>query len=51
MRPVRTERTPLRDDLKDLMRNRPWWILLGAGIAALIFNSIRDGAAVYYFKY
>lgn len=51
VRPVRTERTPLRDDLKDLMRNRPWWILLGAGIAALIFNSIRDGAAVYYFKY
>ena len=33
------------------MHNRPWWILLGAGIAALIFNSIRDGAAVYYFKY
>jgi GPH family glycoside/pentoside/hexuronide:cation symporter len=24
---------------------------LGAGVAALIFNSIRDGGAVYYFKY
>ena len=24
---------------------------MGAGIAALIFNSIRDGATVYYFKY
>ena len=23
----------------------------GAGIASLVFNSIRDGAAVYYFKY
>lgn len=51
VQPVRKEKTPLRDDLKDLMRNRPWWILLGSGIAALIFNSIRDGAAVYYFKY
>lgn len=25
--------------------------MLGAGIASLIFNSIRDGATVYYFKY
>ncbi len=51
VQPVHTERHPLREDLKDLLRNRPWWILLGAGIAALIFNSLRDGAAVYYFKY
>ena len=42
---------PLKTDLKDLLHNRPWWILLGAGVAALVFNSIRDGAAVYYFKY
>jgi GPH family glycoside/pentoside/hexuronide:cation symporter len=41
----------LKDDLKDLLNNRPWWILLGAGVAALVFNSIRDGATVYYFKY
>jgi GPH family glycoside/pentoside/hexuronide:cation symporter len=41
----------LSTDLKDLFENRPWWILLGSGIAALIFNSIRDGAAIYYFKY
>lgn len=45
------EKTPLKDDLKDLVHNKPWWILLGAGIASLIFNSIRDGATVYYFKY
>lgn len=44
-------RSTLKRDVKDLFQNRPWWILLGAGIAALIFNSIRDGAAVYYFKY
>ena len=37
--------------MSDLLHNRPWWILLGAGIAALVFNSIRDGATVYYFKY
>lgn len=41
----------LKSDIQDLWKNRPWWILLGAGIAALIFNSIRDGATLYYFKY
>lgn len=40
-----------RQDITDLLKNKPWWILLGAGIFALIFNSIRDGAAIYYFKY
>lgn len=44
-------RSSIQEDLRDLWHNRPWWILLGAGIAALLFNSIRDGAAVYYFKY
>lgn len=51
VKPIKEEKTPLKTDLKDLLKNRPWWILLGAGISALIFNSIRDGATVYYFKY
>ena len=49
--PVNEAGSSLKDDLKDLLRNRAWWVLLSAGIAAVIFNSIRDGAAVYYFKY
>lgn len=48
---IKEIQNPLKEDLKDLFYNRPWWILLGAGIAALVFNSIRDGATVYYFKY
>lgn len=51
IRPIKEVKTSVKDDLKDLLKNRPWWILLGAGIAALVFNSIRDGATVYYFKY
>ncbi len=46
-----TEKTSLKHDLKDLWVNRPWFILLGAGIASIFFNSIRDGAAMYYFTY
>lgn len=51
VKPIKEKKTPLKEDLRDLLKNKPWWILLGAGIAALIFNSIRDGATVYYFKY
>lgn len=51
VKPIKEKQNPLKEDLKDLLHNRPWWILLGAGIAALLFNSIRDGATVYYFKY
>ncbi|MCY1722925.1 MFS transporter [Prolixibacteraceae bacterium Z1-6] len=38
-------------DLKDLGKNNQWFIMLGAGIAVLIFNSLRDGSIMYYFKY
>lgn len=51
VQPVAPRQGSVLHDLKDLLGNRPWWILLGAGIAALIFNSIRDGATIYYFKY
>lgn len=51
IRPLGRKQESVWNDLKDLCRNRPWWILLGAGVAALIFNSIRDGATIYYFKY
>lgn len=51
VKPIKETQNLLKEDLKDLFKNKPWWILLGAGVAALVFNSIRDGATVYYFKY
>lgn len=51
IKPINNKQSLLKEDLKDLLKNKPWWILLGAGVAALVFNSIRDGATVYYFKY
>lgn len=51
IKPIHEQPSSLKKDVKDLFANKPWWILLGAGVAALIFNSIRDGGAVYYFKY
>lgn len=45
------EKTSIKNDLKDLAKNAQWFIMLGAGIAVLIFNSLRDGSIMYYFKY
>lgn len=50
IKPV-TKKTSLKHDLADLGRNYPWFILLGAGVATIFFNTIRDGVAVFYFKY
>lgn len=49
--PVSDKSHSLKSDLCDLLRNIPWWMLLGGGISVLLFNSIREGGAVYYFKY
>ena len=51
VKPIKDKKTSLKEDVRDLFHNKPWWILFGAGVATLVFNSIRDGAAVYYFKY
>jgi len=49
--PPAAQKNSLKRDLSSLIRNKPWFILLGAALTSLIFNSMRDGAAVYYFKY
>lgn len=51
VKPIAGKSSLLKTDIRDLFHNKPWWILFGAGVCTLIFNSIRDGAAVYYFKY
>jgi GPH family glycoside/pentoside/hexuronide:cation symporter len=51
VKPPKEQKTSLKTDLTDLGKNKPWFILLGAGVFTLIFNSLRDGSAIYYFKY
>ncbi len=43
------DKATIWQDLSHLFANRPWWILFAAGLAALLFNSIRDGVALFYF--
>lgn len=44
------ENISVKQDLKNLFHNSPWWILIGTGLAALLFNAIRDSVAIYYFR-
>jgi len=44
------ENVSVKQDLKNLFCNAPWWILVAAGLAALLFNAVRDSVAIYFFK-
>ncbi|MBO4742349.1 MAG: MFS transporter, partial [Bacteroidales bacterium] len=37
------EKSSIKEDLKALAGNAPWWLLLGAAIGQLLFNSLRGG--------
>ena len=51
VRPDRTKKTSIRSDLGDLMKNRPWLILLMTTITFILFVAIRSSATAHYFKY
>ncbi len=51
LRPAAVRSLRLREDVADLLKNGPWFLMLGAGISVLIFNSIRDASILFYFKY
>ncbi len=49
--PVSTAKTPIRQDLADLVRNRPWIIMLLLTILVFITLALKGGMNIYYFKY
>lgn len=36
-------------DFKSLLKNRPWWILIGAALSFNLFNTIRGASVAYFF--
>lgn len=51
VQPVKEQKTPLKRDLWDLTKNRPWMVLFVAGLCSLTFNCVRNSSLMYYFKY
>lgn len=37
-------------DLKLLLRNKPWWILIGAALGSNLFNTVRGTTTAYFFS-
>ncbi|MDE5653418.1 MAG: glycoside-pentoside-hexuronide (GPH):cation symporter, partial [Muribaculaceae bacterium] len=36
-------------DFKSLLKNRPWWILIGAALSFNMFNTVRGATVAYFF--
>ena len=51
VQPPKEQKTNLGKDLKDLIRNRPWIILLIIGLLFNVYNSIKQGIVVIYFTH
>lgn len=51
VKPPKDQETNLGKDLKDLVRNKPWIILLTIGLLFNVYNSIKQGIVVIYFSH
>lgn len=51
IRKPESETTHTQRDLIDLLTNIPWVILLAIGFLFMMFNGIKQGTTVYYFKW
>jgi len=51
IQPIAKEKTPLKDDLKDLAKNVPWLVLFVGTILFILFVCIRLSVTAHYFKY
>ncbi len=51
VRPPATQKTSLKEDLRDLVRNQPWLILAAVCVTTLTYVAIRSTVVMYYFKY
>jgi glycoside/pentoside/hexuronide:cation symporter, GPH family len=48
--PTAEQKSTLKDDLKDLSKNRPWFIMLALTILVFITLAMKGGSYVYYFN-
>ncbi|MDA3893022.1 MAG: MFS transporter [Salinivirgaceae bacterium] len=49
--PTADQKSTLKEDLSDLVRNRPWIIMLTLTVLVFVTLSMKGGSYVYYFKY
>jgi len=49
--PTEEQKSSLKEDLSDLIKNKPWIIMLGVTILVFITLALKGGAYVFYFTY
>jgi len=49
--PPKEQTADLRQDLKNLLKNRPWVILFFVGIISFVMFALQNLSVAYYFKY
>src|SRR5450432_2283170 len=49
--PPKEQKTPVKQDLSDLVHNKPWLIMLSVTILVFITLAIKGGMNVFYYKY
>ncbi|HEX7026119.1 MAG TPA: MFS transporter [Gammaproteobacteria bacterium] len=51
VQPPRTQTPSLKKDVRELLTNKPWFILLGVTLTFILFIALRNSVTVHYFKY
>ena len=51
VKPPSQQKTNVREELGELLRNRPWVLLLIASIFSTTFIALQAGSTVFFFKY
>ena len=51
IQPPKGQKTPIKQDLADLISNKPWVFIGTATVFQLIFLCMRGGSTMYYFQY
>ena len=51
VQPPENQKQNIREELQELLRNRPWVILFFASVFSTTFIAIRDSVTIHFFKY
>ncbi|HWS59408.1 MAG TPA: MFS transporter [Flavobacterium sp.] len=51
VQPPKTQENNLKQDLKELITNKPWVVLMFVGLLFNVYNSIKQGIVIIYFTH
>ena len=51
VQPPKEQKANIKQDIKDLMGNRPWWVLLITALFSSTYNALKSGIIIIYFTH